>query len=97
MIKQEFGTENNHPDESWKIKTKCREASVDITKGETIMLKEIGKTTAYVSFTFGSFAIVGVTLYEGKTFEECLKMRSSEIDGYIKRMDNGEEKFVKIA
>jgi hypothetical protein len=87
----------NHPDESLKIKTKCREASVDITKGETIMLKEIGRTTAYVSFTFGSFAIVGVTLYEGKTFEECLKLSSSEIDGYIKRMDNGEEKFVKIA
>ncbi|PWM14940.1 MAG: hypothetical protein DBX49_05420 [Clostridia bacterium] len=46
-------------------------------------LVETGTTTAYVQFTFGSFAYVGVTLYEGKSFEECLRIRSKEICGYL--------------
>ena len=44
-----------------------------------------------MSFVFGSMAYVTVHIYEGKTFEECLKLRSPDIDGYVK---NG--KFVKV-
>lgn len=54
-------------------------------------MKSIGRTTAYVSFSFGAMAYVGVELYEGKTFEECLKLRSPDIDGYIK-----DGKYIKI-
>lgn len=55
-------------------------------------MKKIGKTTVYVSFDFGSMAYVGVTLYKGKSFEECLKLRSEHIDGYIK-----DGKYIKIS
>lgn len=54
-------------------------------------MKKIGESIEYVSFVFGSMAYVTVNIYEGKTFEECLKLRSPDIDGYIK---NG--KFVKV-
>lgn len=39
--------------------------------------------TMYVSFNFGSMAYVSVNIYEGKTLNECLKMRSEDIDGVI--------------
>ena len=54
-------------------------------------MKKIGERTVQVTFDFGSVAYVGVNLYEGKTFEECLKIRSESIDGYI---ENG--KYIKI-
>lgn len=44
-----------------------------------------------VAFAFGSVAYVTIKIHEGKTFEECLKMRSAEIVGYIK---NG--KYIKL-
>ncbi|MGN0812369.1 MAG: hypothetical protein ACI4MQ_02540 [Candidatus Coproplasma sp.] len=37
----------------------------------------------YVSFNFGSWAYVSVKIYEGKTLNECLKMRSENIDGVL--------------
>lgn len=54
-------------------------------------MEKIGEEVVYVSFNFGSFAYVGVGIYEGKTFEECLRLRSADIDGYIK---NG--KFIEL-
>lgn len=54
-------------------------------------MKKIEESIEYVSFAFGSMAYVTVDIYEGKTFEECLKLRSPDIDGYVK---NG--KFVKV-
>lgn len=54
-------------------------------------MKKIGEKNVQVIFDFGSVANVTVNLYEGKTFKECLKMRSEAIDGYI---ENG--KFIKI-
>lgn len=54
-------------------------------------MKKIGERTVQVTFDFGSVAYVGVDIYEGKTFEECLKIRSEAIDGYI---ENG--KYIKI-
>lgn len=44
-----------------------------------------------VVFTFGSVAYVDVNIYEGKTFEECLFLRSEEIAGYI---ENG--KYIQL-
>lgn len=39
--------------------------------------------TMYVSFNFGSMAYMDVDIYAGKTLNECLKMRSEDIDGVI--------------
>lgn len=39
--------------------------------------------TLQVVFNFGSVATVSVRLYEGKTLEECIRMRSENIEGYI--------------
>ena len=50
-------------------------------------MKEIGRETVYVMFDSGCYAYVGVTLYEGKSFEECLKLRDNRIESYLK---NGE-------
>ena len=54
-------------------------------------MKKIGSKKVQVTFDFGSIANVTVNLYEGKTFEECLKMRSEAIDGYIE-----DGKYIKI-
>ena len=54
-------------------------------------MKKIGSKEIQVTFNFGSVVYVKVNLYEGKTFEECLKMRSEAIDGYI---ENG--KYIEI-
>ena len=54
-------------------------------------MKKIGSKELQVIFDFGSVANVTVNLYEGKTFEECLKMRSEAIDGYIEN-----KKYIKI-
>lgn len=50
------------------------------------------KKVVTVCFDFGSIADVSVTLREGKTFEECLRMRSERIEEYLN--DNGE--WVKL-
>ena len=47
-------------------------------------MKALKEETFYVSFNFGGFAYIGVIMYEGKTIEECLKLRSEDIDGYLK-------------
>lgn len=44
-------------------------------------VKEVRTMT--VSMTFGSIVTLSVKIYEGKTLNECLKMRSEEIDGVI--------------
>ena len=44
-------------------------------------VKEVRTMT--VSMTFGAIVTLSVTIYEGKTLNECLKMRSEEIDGVI--------------
>ena len=54
-------------------------------------MKKIGEREVQVTFTFGSVAYVGVNIYEGKTFEDCLKIRSEAIDGYLE-----DGKYIKI-
>ena len=60
-------------------------------KKEVRKMKKKGERTVQVTFDFGSVAIVGVNIYEGKTFEECLMIRSEAIDGYIE-----DGKYIKI-
>lgn len=55
-------------------------------------MKETGRITLQVCFDFGSIATVGVTLYENKSLEDCIKMRSERIEEYLY---NG--KWCKIA
>ena len=40
------------------------------------------ETTAMVCFSFGSVATVGVTLYEGLSIDECIALRSEDIEEY---------------
>ena len=47
-------------------------------------MEKVGHEVVYVTFNFGSMAYVGVDLYAGLSFEENLKLRSEDIDGYIK-------------
>lgn len=37
----------------------------------------------YVTFNFGGTAYVSVDIYAGKSLNECLKLRSKDIDGVI--------------
>lgn len=46
-------------------------------------MKKIGSATVYVQFDFGSFVYVSVPLYEGKTFDECVRLRSDRIESYL--------------
>lgn len=55
-------------------------------------MKKIGSATVYVQFDFGSFAYISVPLYEGKDFEQCIKMRSERVVSYL----SDEGKWVKI-
>ena len=40
------------------------------------------ESTAYVQFNFGSFAQVGLTLYDGLSYEECVLLRSADVESY---------------
>ena len=46
------------------------------------------ETTATVCFNFGSCATVGVTLYEGLSVDECIALRSEDIEEY--KIEGGE-------
>lgn len=48
----------------------------------TNKMKQIDTQVIYVWFNFGSGAYVSVPIYEGKTIEECLKLRSKDIEAY---------------
>lgn len=56
-------------------------------------MKKISEEVYYVHFNFGSTAYVGVNIYEGKTLEENLKIRSQDIDSYL---DFKTKKWVEI-
>lgn len=45
-------------------------------------MKLIERKQMQVVFSFGSVAYVTVNIYEGKTLNECIKIRG-DIDGYI--------------
>lgn len=77
-----------------KLKRIGYNKSTKSIKGNTpkeLEMKKIDEVVVYVTFNFGGGAYVGVNLYEGKTFEECIRLRSENIDGYI---ENG--KYIKL-
>ena len=37
----------------------------------------------YVTFNFGGAAYISVDIYDGKSLNECLKLRSIDIDGVV--------------
>lgn len=49
--------------------------------GET--MNKVKDIVMYVGFDFGSYVYLSVTLYEGKSIEECVKMRSDRIETYL--------------
>ena len=60
--------------------------TIKIKKGASRKeLKMIVKETRtmQVSFKFGGVAYISVDIYDGKSLNECLKMRSNDIDGVI--------------
>ena len=58
---------------------------------EAEIMKKIDEKKIQVTYDFGSVAYVTVNIYEGKTLEECLKIKSEAIDGYIE-----DGKYTKI-
>lgn len=46
-------------------------------------MKPTGTADVLVTFFRINFAHVSITLYEGKTLEECIRMKDSLIDGYF--------------
>lgn len=50
-------------------------------EGNGMKIKE--QKVMYVSFKSCGMAYCTVTIYEGKSLNECLKMRSEDIDGVI--------------
>ena len=60
--------------------------TIQIKKGasrEEYKMKVKETRTMQVSFKFGGMAYVSVDIYDGKSLNECLKLRSNEIDGVI--------------
>lgn len=57
-------------------------------------MKSNGSITMCVCFDFGSFVYLTVTLWEGKSLEECVRMRSDRIEEYRDPV-TGEWKSVK--
>lgn len=47
------------------------------------MLKVNEERTMRVAMDFGSIVLMTVKIYEGKSLNECLRMRSERIDGAI--------------
>ena len=59
---------------------------VKIKKGASrkeLRMKVKETRTMQVSFKFGGVAYISVDIYDGKSLNECLKMRSNDIDGVI--------------
>lgn len=55
-------------------------------------LKKIDQKIVYVLFNFGGTAYVGVNIYEGLTLDECVFLRSEDIEEYL----NEDKKWVTL-
>lgn len=47
-------------------------------------LEKVGERLIYVLFSFGSYVYVTVSIYDGLTLDECVYLRSEEIEAYYK-------------
>ena len=45
-------------------------------------MKKVGEKIIYVLFNFGSYVYFTVNIYDGLTLDECVYLRSEDIDTY---------------
>ena len=46
-------------------------------------MKKVGKKRMYVLFNSGSYVYLSVNIYDGLTLDECVYLRSEDIDMYL--------------
>lgn len=57
-------------------------------------LKKIDQKIMYVLFNFGALVYLGVNIYEKLTLDECLYLRSEDIDEYY---DEETKQWIKVS
>lgn len=57
-------------------------------------LKKIDQKIMYVLFDFGSAAYIGVDIYDKLTLDECVYLRSEDIDEYY---DEETKQWIKVS
>lgn len=57
-------------------------------------MKKVEERVMYVLFNFGSYVYLTVDIYDGLTLDECVYLRSEDIDMYL---DDGTKQWVKLS
>lgn len=57
-------------------------------------MKKVEERIMYVLFNFGSYVYLTVDIYDGLTLDECVYLRSENIDMYL---DDGTKQWVKLS
>lgn len=57
-------------------------------------MKKIEEKRMYVLFNFGSYVYLSVNIYDGLTLDECIYLRSEDIEEYY---DEEKKKWVKLS
>ena len=57
-------------------------------------MKKIEEKRMYVLFNFGSYVYLSVNIYDGLTLDECIYLRSEDIEEYY---DEENKKWVKLS
>lgn len=57
-------------------------------------MKKVGERIIYVLFKFGSYSYITVDIYDGLTLDECVYLRSEDIDMYL---DNETKQWIKLS
>ncbi len=57
-------------------------------------MKKIEEKRMYVLFNFGSYVYLSVNIYDGLTLDECMYLRSEDIEEYY---DEENKKWVKLS
>lgn len=57
-------------------------------------MKKVEERVMYVLFNFGSYVYLTVDIYDGLTLDECVYLRSENIDMYL---DDGTKQWVKLS
>lgn len=57
-------------------------------------MKKIEEKRMYVLFNFGSYVYLSVNIYDGLTLDECMYLRSEDIEEYY---DEENKKWIKLS
>ena len=57
-------------------------------------MEKVGERIIYVLFNFGSYVYLTVNIYDGLTLDECVYLRSEDIEEYY---DEENKKWVKLS